>query len=590
MPMRFSAPVTLTALPQNYVPVLLAAPARAARGFWRQLIPAPSGDAPVPAARGGLSEADLNTPGSVAALVSDLGGGAWYFGPPQRRAAPAEALPARPWPGETEGPARPEAEVIGIIDTGIAFWNPRLCDPAPGGGAVSRFVDIGMVDFDTGGPACTFMGAAAIRACTDLAQGPGGDRAVAARLAADWPGSVYAGHDGHPPIFGPDRFSHGTAMADLAAGRAHGEDGPAPALFGIELPTAVLIDSSGASLQIVAGLAIEALLARVSDWAQAAGVTPRLRIVMSMAFLGGPHDGSHPVIGAIRQALESHCLAGRVEFLIPEGNHLQDRIHARLPALPKGGTAAPLHLMLPPDDHGPNLLEICLASASAVRVDLVAPDGDGDGVALSDGGFALLTHDGEIVGAAWCRATPSGGLRLQLGLAATASDRAGVKRAMPGLWRITLSAPGGAVGDIDAWILRENDFHILPSLAPRRQAWFEDPACPLHRPEGGPLKTDPPGAAGPVLRAGTVSVMATGDIPGMVRIGALEDFERTGPAPAWYSGLPGPGSASLPRRAVVVDRDRPSSGTPACGNGGPRMFRVSGSSAGAALAVRDGPV
>ena len=135
--------------------------------------------------------------------------------------------------------------LIGVIDLGFAFWNPRFRS-LPGGG----FAGLGFLGFDPTADQpqlqATDLDAQALAGLVAL---PGGEQAIRADLAARFPGSIHGG-----ALAESAPFWHGTAMADLAAA-------PGVPLFGLELPRAVLEDSTGGILEAMAVPAITQLLA-----------------------------------------------------------------------------------------------------------------------------------------------------------------------------------------------------------------------------------------------------------------------------------------------------------------------------------------
>lgn len=504
-----------------------------------------------------------------------------YLGPPM----PSEIGPALREINIGAPFARNDVDVTIVIDAGIAFWNPRFAY-AP---RKNRFVDIGFAAFNTNGnavPAVQFIGAGALKALSKKNETEGHDRGVIDALGTRFPESVYAPHAQAGQLFERDGFNHGTAMADLAAGKNPDDTSTAPVLFGIELPAAVLLDANGETLQAILPLAIHEALARVFKWAVDGenAFTPQIKIVLPYAFLGGPHDGKHPVVQNINQyaALSQHS-DSTVKFFIPMGNHQQDQLHVELSDIAEGEISDPLQWFLQPDDYSSNTVEITYRGDPCQELHLTTPDGRCSAIAaLGDGHFSMLTLDGtKKIGAVWTRRINDGLTRIRLSLGATAHlNKAGLQ-VPTGNWKIALKAVSGPLKNVQLWILREDGSRLTRRSRPARQSYFNDPAYQRNAPSGGFGKVDTPNTK--IQRKGTVSVLATSTETHVNNVGAEEKTKGNSEI-AWYSGQAQQGKR--PDMNVLVDDGRVSRGVATLVNGSARKKRVTGTSVSAAFAAR----
>ena len=476
----------------------------------------------------------------------------------------AKRLPLPDGARETaEGDDRP-AEVV-VVDAGIAFWNPAFG---------RRFASVGAIRPD--GPGRLLLDALdrseidamVLRGATTL-----GDVRNREQLARRFPGSVFAARDGHPPLVRREHLAHGTAMADLVARTIH----PEARLHGVELPVSVLRDPTGGALR---GLLDVALRGAVLLAARHRPPPEPLRVVVLMAygFPGGPQDGAAPPDVLARLSRSLAAFAGRgiaVEVVLPMGNHLQDRAHARLPET-EGRDAPWLDWRILPDDHSANVVEL-IHDRGVPALCVAAPDGS---VAVRREGWplALLFGGRGPIGAILTEPLSDGRGRTRVALAPTAGRDTAIPRAPFGRWRLRLDAGGAA----QAWVLRDDAGFDDDRAAPYRRSWFEDRAYRPRDAIGMPGLDDALHPASAVRREGSASLLALSAEPAVEPVAASWDGPAASPVGASYSGLFAPGHGRAPT-PVVVEAPGPFRGLAALGNGSARVFRVSGTSVAAAL-------
>ncbi len=542
---RFSRAVAAPDLPVNYLPAALIA----LRGE-----PAARPFVALSHRRTGcrvIDPADLADP---AALSHRLG-----------RIDRAEPPVAAPAPTRKLKPRKPgKATAIVIIDHGIAFWNRRFlaADGDP------RFMELRYLDYHAGSPSGIRVSALTspeIAALCRLADMPGGHAEIERRLGVRFPDSFYGQH------IDPDEFRHGTAMADLAAGSD--DPGPhAPVLYGVEIPAGSLIDSGGDNLQALLPDALETALS-MTDAHRGHPVT----IVLASAYPGGPHDGTHPVARIVTDFM-ARTAGDQVSLVLPAGNHLQDACAASLPATAPRKRAPSVIWRLPPDDYSGNTVEICVPSSDGAEIALTSPDGQIAKASLAAASFAPLYLHGSFIGGLHRLPDRDGTAKFRLTLAGTGWSSGGQRPAPYGDWRLAVRARS-AVG---LWILRDDRSLPADRSRPHRPSVFAGPDYVETDAYGAPVMDDT--GVGPVRRSGTASVLSTG-----VGAWCVEATERWPGGPertAWYSGRRSDDGRFDQR--ILVDDGQSGRGTPAVGTGGPALYAVSGTSAAAALAARQG--
>ena len=476
-----------------------------------------------------------------------------------------------PFPVERFSPGRSRPTVVGIVDAGIAFWNPAFRHGRDRG--KSRFVTMGALTAGGGGEvASTVLDAAAITSL--LAQD---DHLIRARLAQVFPDSVY-GDKAQVPLFQPEGLAHGTAMADLILTNA----GTRAELHGLELPVTALRDLTGGQMSAVMDAALSALVAQ-------ANATPALKdrefnmvVLMAFGFTGGPQDGSAEILGPIEATLAALKSKGiSVTLVLPVGNQLQDRLHAVLEPWQRVGWR---HL---PDDHSANTVEI-IQQSGAAPLHLAAPDGSGSTLP-AETGLYRVTFRGAGIGAVWVSALKDGRLRSRVTLAPTTPSAISATPSPFGRW--TLSS-GESYAQL--WILRDETGFDASRADTARASWFEDDAYRFTDDLGYPLRQDPLQHPSVIRRSGAASVLATSASPHVVVVSAASGTtgQRT-PATSFYASqkpahvtsfasvdLAGQGRHPRPPEELPLG---PFGGRAVLGNGGPKRFRAAGTSLAAAL-------
>lgn len=495
----------------------------------------------------------------------------WFLGPPTdlRHDPEKPLLTLDRDPFELVNQTDFDAAVV-VVDAGIAFWNRRFQDSVG-----PRFRAIRFLDFDSSlvslDPNRFRLDIAEIEAkCKQAEAGGDADRQIVQELRGRFPGSFY----GSAAAEDIDGLWHGTAMADLAAGYL-GDPGKRVALFGLELPTRMVEDYSGDSLSASLLAVLDAALGMTSAILQTS-----VTILLPYAFSGGPQDSTHPAAQVISNFLKVHARSG-LNIVVSAGNLLQDRLRAQLPGTLPNGVPLKLDWLEAPDDFSTNTVEALIQNVLPMNgrasLDIKAPTNEiASSSGLIEGQSRDLLRDGAVIGSIMRFANIGNTARLRLSL--MPSGHRGVEVAAPhGRW--VLSTP--STQRTDLWVLRDDQDPVFDREYPHRQSHFDHQ---MYRPTnkvGAPRLDDDPGS--PVMRSGTLSPLATA--PGVGAVQADEKLGTGDQGQAEYSGKPD-GAARLDVR-YLVDDGYAGRGVPASANGSDRRVRVSGTSAAAALYVRD---
>ncbi|WP_295042373.1 hypothetical protein [uncultured Paracoccus sp.] len=326
---------------------------------------------------------------------------------------------------------------------------------------------------------------------------------------------------------GAFQTGHGAAVATLAAGfdPADPQARNHP-LIAVCLPPRITADSMGvlAPVPILTGiLFIITRARRLCRFIERQGGHPegsvKLPVVIniSLGLTAGPRDGS-TLIEQFMDAVSDHQAAdlGPVHFVLPSGNHRQDRLRARLRPgqqigwrLPPGdATVSAIEIWGPPQDHPPR---------GDLRITLTVPGLAPATTALTlPWQYSVLSGpDGRPLARAYY--TPHLLLdgRWRDGIVVIASptcpERLGDPFVPPGEWRIRIAeeTPDG-IYDLSV----QRDAVIRGFRGGAQQSWFHDPGYRSQDERGFPILTDARNGGDPlVIRADTVNTYATGDRP-----------------------------------------------------------------------------
>lgn len=365
-----------------------------------------------------------------------------------------------------------------------------------------------------------------------------------------------------PPLGTSDswvmRNGHGTSTLDLMAGAEPGEHDDNRPIYGIELPTSVLLDTSGQKLlaPLLLGLvviAVTSLFFTPTGFSGGSIKGPPLVINASLAFTGGPDNdteksGFASLLSAVMSSLKLLPLDS-LALTIPTGNHRQDRLHARL----CGGEKESIAWGLPPDDNTTSTLEIYVKDCTPLKcLELTLPGKDPiilNAAALPQPGhyIDLVTPAGII--ARLSHQTGFGPTHYTLTTAPTARRALTPPLAPSGTWGISLQSFGP---QIDLWVRRDDRLTGFPTSG--RQSWFIDQAYLVYNQAGDFQEGDTPMAGAPplkVYREGTGSVLLDAMNGGANGIVGVAGLQNDGAQPYRFSGERSASDAQAPKTAVA---------------------------------------
>ena len=448
--------------------------------------------------------------------------------------------------------------VIGLIDDFVAYAHPRFRD-AQGASRVRH-----VWSQDAARLACT--AAASWQPCADFPYGYELDTQACAQ-------ENVALQETYPTVL--RRWSHGTHVADLAAGgNAVPDEQDLPDIVAVHLPRRGVADTSGSALKMQVLDALHYIVER-------AGPDAAVVVNLSYGTMAGPHDGQTILERAIDELVALR--RGRLWVVVPAGNSREARCHA-LVKLNTAKKTARLCWKLLPDDATPSWLEIWLPEGAAVEVNLRDPNGDCLVVGVRCGMIGAPAR-GPLHAACGVvyfdrvADSPDNGTMVLVALAPTVSTDPSVPTAAAGVWTVELTNVGKSdPGEIHAWIERDDTPFGHPTRG--RQSYFVDPKHGAAGQRPGPLGD---GAQAYVKRAGAFNTIATGaeTIVAGAYVGQSHEVARySGGGPTRRAARRGPSLLALGDQSPTLH------GLPAAGTGALDRVRMNGTSVAAPQVAR----
>lgn len=363
-------------------------------------------------------------------------------------AVDGHALPPSPPRG-----ARCSARVvIGVIDDFVAFAHPVFV----GADGASRVRCVWSQDATAPASRCPHLW----RPAQDLGYGHELDTgAVHGRALSE----------AYPAVL--PRATHGTHVADLAAGRWPAGARQAADVVAVHLPRRGLEDTSGSALKMQALDALHYIIER-------AGPQAGVVVNLSCGTMAGAHDGGSILECAIDELIS--LLDGRLNVVLPAGNSYEARGHAVF-TLDGSCRTQTLWWQVLPDDATPSFVEIWLPkgyAASRLSVKVDDPFGRtsgwrGIGAVFPPAGTPPSRADFGVIFLGQVADSPNGPMVL-VALAPTAGRPPGAARASAGRWQIALRDDAAADNKVElhAWIERDDSLPGRPQRG--RQSFFID--------------------------------------------------------------------------------------------------------------------
>lgn len=323
------------------------------------------------------------------------------------------------------------------------------------------------------------------------------------------------------------RAAHGTHVLDLAAGADPAENVDNRPIVGVQLPTSVVEDTSGAGLEDKLLRGIRYILDR-ADAMSGDGDPLPVVINFSWGTIAGPHDGTSSLeLGLDREIVRQRKRPLRI--VLPSGNSHLSRCHAAVkfpPEVDPDAGLVELCWRVQPDDKTPSFLEIWLPHQGArppgsdrIRLSITTPDGVSTALlGETHGTDVTVRNNGEVICQAAYSFNPppkARGLfhvclqpsaRLQ-----PASPPLDDKIAPSGLWKVKLhNVSLGPTDVVHAWIHRDDTVFGYPRRG--RQSYFDDPCYKRFDSQGREIEQDDHPEQPPchVKRDGLINALATG--------------------------------------------------------------------------------
>jgi hypothetical protein len=333
------------------------------------------------------------------------------------------------------------------------------------------------------------------------------------------------------------RRSHGTAVLDLAAGGPPNPTPSGPPILAVELPESAVADPVGTPLYAFIVLGILYTLLRVNQMRRPDECLP---IVLNLSY--GPHQGPHDGSSLFERIVDFLVAAFSgsmtpLTVVLAAGNFRQARVHACSTVPPEKTNR--LAWRVQPEDVTPSLLELWLPQGAEGMIDVrvISPLGDTLTVSAANPQDIHSDSKGEIFRATFVPPTTAQPrASVVVILQATATDpplQPTLPTAPPGVWFVDVVNTGSAAVVVEGWIWRDGHGTRRPR---GRQSYFDDANYVRFDAFSYPLEYDPVPHPSYVVRAGTLSGIATGE-----RSFVVGGYRRMGPpltgTPASYSSM-----------------------------------------------------
>jgi len=290
-------------------------------------------------------------------------------------------------------------------------------------------------------------------------------------------------------------ISHGTHVADLAAGMDPKTADVNRRIITVSLPSIATEDPSGITLGVFVLNAISYGLERARRILNELGKpNGAVAVNLSYAVSGGPHDGNGLFERIIEELLQYHSSQSgstNTHVVVPAGNTFLNRTHSQFES--DGPVNVEIPWRLRPGDGNSSFLEIWYpVTAKAVEITISSPTGQTwifpsqcdlpqelniNGVPLG-----RLSQDIPI------QVFPHKRQRIMLALCPTDGTLSGLPVVPHGIWEVSMKIKGSGDKIVDAWIQRDTaPFGYRPLGV---QSYFDDPDYERFNDANGDWKED----------------------------------------------------------------------------------------------------
>lgn len=339
--------------------------------------------------------------------------------------------------------------------------------------------------------------------------------------------------------------SHGTHVADIAAGYPMEDERRDQPIIGVQLPRLATQETWGARLDVFILMAVQRILDWADRWSEL-GQTVRAPVVINISYgiLAGPKDGTGFLEAEIARLVRLRNAGGKgipTAVVFPAGNGYRADCHAEK-WLPPGKTAR-VSLRVQPEDLSVTFVEIWIEQQEPACFTLTLPNGEVLAADLTGAAIWDVTEDGpplRIVGRVYDTDLPNGRRRVVLALGPTLDHETPDIVAPAGEYGLMITNTSKRRQFVTIGVQRDDTPSAFPAYG--RQAYLDHEGVGAYDPATADWTL--PGA-GPVTRQRTISAYSTSGEQNFIVVGAAIGAG----APPWAALYAGAGVAdTLPSR------------------------------------------
>lgn len=396
--------------------------------------------------------------------------------------------------------------------------------------------------------------------------------------------------------------SHGTQVADLAAGcPIEQADESRPIMF-VQLPQLASAETWGGRLELFILSGLIRMLRWADNWKDSNGNTQRVAVVINISYevFADAKDGTgflEREIGRLARQRNAEGVATAV--VLPSGNGFRERCQAMM-KLPRGEQDY-VTWQIQPEDQSMSFIEIWLDQLNRANLTVTGPSGDTATLKLSrseytedDGTVVLpsytmdrkrsITGRGDfLIARAYVRRfEETSKTRIVLAFAPSLNHENRAQSAPVGAYKLELSNEAGAPLHAAITVQRDDTPRTFPRYA--RQSYLDHPGVDGVDPETQ-VRDMPLWTVGPVTRLGTLSAYTCGSSADVYVVGGAYDRDNRSTA-ALYSASGPTAGREAPDLSAVTEETRAHGGLMTVGTYSGSTSRFRGTSAAAPQVTR----